>query len=86
MTTTTTKYKRRTFKDVAAAAHSKGYAEGREAARKEVQEEYDALVETNLEMGRHILSLEVELRSMSLRKLAWSRIKGLFGAGHDRVA
>jgi len=36
--------------------------------------------------GRHILSLEVELRSMSLRKLAWARIKGLFGAGHDRVA
>jgi len=24
--------------------------------------------------------------SMSLRKLAWARIKGLFGAGHDRVA
>jgi len=37
-------------------------------------------------MGIHILSLEVELRSMSLRKLAWARIKGLFGAGHDRVA
>lgn len=86
MTTTTTKYKRRTFKDVATEAYSKGWSEGREASRKEAQKEYDAIMETNLEMGRHIMFLELELRSMSLRKLAWTRIKGLFGAGHDRVA
>jgi hypothetical protein len=86
MTTTTKRARRRTFKEVATEAYGKGWSEGREASRKEAQEEYDALMATNLEMGRHILSLEVELRSMSLRKLAWARIKGLFGAGHDRVA
>jgi hypothetical protein len=39
---TDTKYKRRTFKDVASAAHAKGYAEGREQGRKEVWKDYDA--------------------------------------------
>lgn len=64
MTTTTikpTRAKRRTFKEVASAAHAKGYSEGREQGRKDVEKDYDALLATNLEMGRTILGLETKL-------------------------
>jgi len=64
MTTTTTENKRarrRTFKEVATAAHAKGYSEGREQGRKDVEKDYDALLATNLEMGRSIMSLENKL-------------------------
>ena len=52
-----TKYKRRTFKDVAAEAYARGWSDGREQGRKDAQSTPAAV---------------------SLRKLAWSRITGLF--------
>ena len=77
MTTTETKRaKRRTFKDVAAAAHAEGYAEGyaegREQAWRDTQEVLDA-------SARAVREAKAELENVSLRKLAWSRITGLFG-------
>ena len=83
---TDTKYKRRTFKDVASAAHAKGYAEGREQGRKEVWKDYDAVLETNLELARSVMALEGKLDNISLRRLAWSRITGLFRNRDDRLA
>jgi len=79
---TDTKYKRRTFKDVASAAHAKGYAEGREQGRKEVWKDYDAVLETNLELARSVMALEGKLDNISLRKLAWSRITNIFKQGN----
>ena len=61
---TDTKYKRRTFKDVASAAHAKGYAEGREQGRKEVWKDYDAVLETNLELARSVMALEGKLEKI----------------------
>jgi len=72
--TTIAKYKRRTFKDVAAEAYAKGWSDGREQGRKDVAKDYNALLVTNMEMGRTI----TKLSNISLRKLAWSRITGLF--------
>lgn len=63
---TTIKYKRRTFKEVASAAHAKGYAEGRE-------------------QGRSVMALEGKLDNISLRKLAWLRITGLFKGGRHEL-
>lgn len=77
MTTTTTESKRarrRTFKEVATEAYSKGWSEGREASRKDM----DHLLQTNADLGFTVLELEKKLANMSLRKLAWSRITGLF--------
>lgn len=66
MTTTETKRtKRRTFKEVASAAHAKGYSEGREQGRKDVEKDYDALLATNLEMGRSIMALENKLSKIN---------------------
>lgn len=75
---TTIKYKRRTFKDVAAEAYAKGWSDGREQGRKDVEKDYDALLATNLELGRTAMALEGKLANMTLRKLAWSRLTGLF--------
>lgn len=64
MTTTTTESKRarrRTFKEVATEAYAKGWSEGREASRKDVEKDYDALLATNLELGRTIMALETKL-------------------------
>jgi hypothetical protein len=33
----------------------------------------------NVGLGRSVLALETKLVNVSLRKLAWSRITGLFG-------
>jgi hypothetical protein len=71
--------KRRTFKEVATAAHAKGWSEGREQGRKDVEKDYDLLLATNLELGRSVMALETRLANVSLRKLAWSRITALFG-------
>jgi flagellar biosynthesis/type III secretory pathway protein FliH len=59
--TTIAKYKRRTFKDVASAAHAKGYAEGREQGRKDVEKDYDTLLDTNMQLNRSIMALENRL-------------------------
>ncbi len=79
---TDTKYKRRTFKDVASAAHAKGYAEGLQQGRKEVWKDYDAVLETNLELARSVMALEGKLDNISLRRLAWSRITNIFKQGN----
>jgi hypothetical protein len=72
---TQTKYKRRTFKDVEAEGYLRGW--------KECREKFE---DANIELGRTILALQTKLDNVSLRKLAWSRITGLFGVGRDRVA
>jgi hypothetical protein len=73
MTTTETKRaKRRTFKDVAAAAHAEGYAEGREQAWRDNREDLEA-------GARAVREAKAELENVSLRKLAWSRIMRLIG-------
>ena len=76
MTTTTNRARRRTFKEVAIEAYSKGWSEGREQGRKDVEKDYDALLATNLEMGRSILALETKL-SM-LRNSFVSAVKHYF--------
>jgi len=86
MTTTTTKYKRRTFADVESTAYAKGWSEGREQARKEFEEAYNLLSKHSNAMEMEASQLRTRLEQVSLRKLAWARIKNLFGAGHDRMA
>ena len=54
---TDTKYKRRTFKDVAADAHAKGYSEGLAQGRKD----RDDLFNTNADLGFTVLELEKKL-------------------------
>lgn len=85
MTTTTTKQSRprRTFKEVAKDAYERGFAEGVELASKNADEEMTAMVRTNLELGRHINELSEKLANVSLRKLAWSRITGLFNGSNS---
>jgi flagellar biosynthesis/type III secretory pathway protein FliH len=83
---TTTKYKRRTFADVEATAYAKGWSEGREQARKEFEEAYNLLSKHSNAMEMEASQLRTRLEQVSLRRLAWARIKGLFGAGHDRMA
>ena len=80
MTTTETKRaKRRTFKDVEKAAHAKGWSEGREQARVEFEEAYNLLAKHSNAMELEAAQLRERLDNVSLRKLAWSRITGLFG-------
>lgn len=75
MTTTTKKpVRRRTFKEVSGEAYAKGWSDGREQAR----EDMDHLLQTNADLGFTVLELEKKLANVSLRKLAWSRITGLF--------
>ncbi len=83
MTTTTTKYKRRTFADVEATAYAKGWSEGREQARKEFEEAYNLLSKHSNAMEMEASQLRTRLEQVSLRKLAWARIKALFGGRHD---
>ena len=77
---TTPTYKRRTFADVAAAAYADGWDKGREQARKEFEMAYqllskshsDTLAELELALARQ------QRANVSLSKLAWSRLTGLF--------
>jgi hypothetical protein len=79
---TQTKYKRRTFKDVEAAGYDRGWKE----CRQKFEADYDDVVDANIDLGRMVMALQTKLDNVSLRKLAWSRITGLFGVGRDRVA
>ncbi len=45
--TTITKYKRRTFKDVAAEAHARGWTEGLQQGRSEALDKYHELLDKN---------------------------------------
>ena len=55
--TTIAKYKRRTFKDVAAEAYAKGYSEGLAQGRKD----RDDLFNTNADLGFTVRELEKKL-------------------------
>ncbi len=79
MTTTTNRARRRTFKEVAAEAHAKGWSEGREAARVEFEQAYNLLSKHSSSVELENAMLQRRLDNVSLRKLAWSRITGLFG-------
>ena len=79
---TTIKYKRRTFKDLEA----EGYAKGWKECRQKFEADYDEVVGANVELGLQVMELQNKLDNMSLSKLAWSRITGLFGGRNDRVA
>ena len=57
--------RRRTFKEVATAAHAKGWSEGREQGRKDVEKDYDLLLATNLELGRSVMALEDKLSKIN---------------------
>lgn len=86
MTTTTKRARRRTFKEVATEAYSKGWSEGREASRKEFEEAYNLLSKHSSAVELENAMLQRRLDGVSLRKLAWSRITGLFGGRNDRLA
>lgn len=83
---TATKYKRRTFKDIETEAYARGWAEGREQARKEFEEAWKLLSKHDSDTTSELLLARSQLNNMSLRKLAWSRIKGLFGGRNARLA
>ncbi len=55
---TDTKYKRRTFKDVASAAHAKGYAEGLQQGRSEARDNYDRML-NDLDLTATILDTKL---------------------------
>jgi hypothetical protein len=79
---TQTKYKRRTFKDVEAAGYDRGWKE----CRQKFEADYDDVVDANIDLILTVTPLQTKLDNVSLRKLAWSRITGLFGVGRDRMA
>jgi hypothetical protein len=74
----TTKYKRRTFKQVADDAYKRGLAEGADSTKRSMFGEFDRMVEANHELRAYATTLEERLADVSLRKLAWSRLTGLF--------
>ena len=73
-----TRYKRRTFAEIEAHAYAQGWSEGREQARKEFEESYRILSRHDTSLLMEVEFLREQLAHVSLRKLAWSRIKGLF--------
>ena len=88
MTTTTEdndrpKYKRRSYKDVESGAYQRGWSEGREASRQDFEQAYRLLSAHDSALLLEVHSLREQLANVSLRKLAWARIKGLF-AGYGR--
>jgi len=85
MTTTTDKrkYKRRSYQEVEAEGYTKGWLDGRELARKEFEEAWRLLSKHDSALLLQVHSLREQLANVSLRKLAWARIKGLF-AGYGR--
>jgi hypothetical protein len=72
------KYKRRTFADVETEAYAKGWSEGRELARKEFEEGWRLLSKHDSDTMAELLRTQEQLRNVSLRKLVWSRLTGLF--------
>jgi hypothetical protein len=72
------KYKRRTFADVELEAYAKGGSEGRELARKEFEEAWRLLSKHDSDTMAELLRTQSALANVSLRKLAWSRLTGLF--------
>ncbi len=85
MTTTTDKpkYKRRSYQEGLYQGFAKGWSEGREVARREFEDAWKLLSKHDSALLLEVHSLCEQLANVSLRKLAWSRIKGLF-AGYGR--
>ena len=67
--TETTKYKRRTFKDVEAAGYARGYSAG----RKSLERDMDLLLSRN-----HLLHAR-------LSEGLWSRLTGLFKGSRNEL-
>lgn len=86
MTTTTDrpKYKRRSYQEGLYQGFAKGWSEGREIARREFEEAYQLLSKHDSALLLEVHSLREQLANVSLRKLAWARIKGLF-EGYGRT-
>lgn len=59
--TTTTKIKRRTFKEVAKEAYERGFAEGVERASKNAAQELENMATANVGLSRSVLLLEAKL-------------------------
>ena len=83
--TETTKYKRRTFKDVEAEAYAEGWRKGREEARTEFEAAYALLAKHSNAMELEASCLRGRLDNVSLSKLAWSRLTGLFKGGRNEL-
>ena len=75
--------KRRTFKDVSTEAYNKGWGLGREAARKEFEAAWILLSKHDSDTLLELIHVKEQLRNISLRKLAWSRLTDLFKGGRD---
>ena len=71
--TETTKYKRRTFKDVEAAGYARGRAEGYLEGRKTLAQDLDLLLSHNKEL------------QVRLGQGLWSRLTGLFKGGRNEL-
>jgi hypothetical protein len=81
--TGTVKYKRRTYKDVDAEGYARGWAEGRELARKEFEEAWRLLSKHDSETMAELLRTQSALANVSLRRLAWQRVKQIFSRNKD---
>lgn len=80
---TNSKYKRRTFFEVEATAYARGWVEGRELARKEFEEGWKLLSKHDSDTMAELLRTQAQLRNISLRRLAWQRIKQIFSRSKD---
>ena len=60
-----------------------GWLDGRELARKEFEQAYNILSKHDTATMLSLLEAQAQLRNISLRRLAWSRIKDLFRSRHD---
>ena len=76
---TTTKIKRRTFKEVATEAYEKGFAEGVERATKNAAEELDNMANANAELGRTVMALEDKLAKV---RGSWLTALRYWAKGH----
>jgi len=80
----TAKYKRRTFSEIEFDALARGHDLGREQARKEFEMAYQLLSKAHSDTMAELALARQQLANVSLSKLAWSRITGLFKGGrHD---
>jgi hypothetical protein len=74
---------RRTYKDVEADAYLRGKLDGREEARREFEGAWKLMSKHSNDLLLEVHTLREQLANISLRRLAWQRIKGLF-AGYGR--
>lgn len=60
-----------------------GWLDGRELARKEFEQAYNILSKHDTATMLSLLEAQAQLRNISLRRLAWSRITNLFRGRYD---